>query len=64
MIFFLLEDAHVVLGICFHVSFIDLLISLGQLFIYFSFLFILVSFDNKVMQVCGDIMGPRSWESI
>ncbi len=28
-----------------------------------SFLFLLVGFDKRVMQVCGDIMGPRSWES-
>jgi hypothetical protein len=29
----------------------------------FSFLCFLTSFDKRVMQVCGDIMGPRSWES-
>jgi len=29
----------------------------------FSFLSFLVGFDKEVMQVCGDIMGPRSWES-
>ncbi len=29
-----------------------------------SFLFLLASFDKIFMQVCGDIMGPRSWESI
>ncbi len=22
-----------------------------------------VDFDRKIMQICGDIMGPRSWES-
>jgi hypothetical protein len=22
----------------------------------------LASFNSKIMQVCGDIMGPRSWE--
>jgi hypothetical protein len=27
------------------------------------FLFLLVGFNKKVMQVCGDIMGLRSWES-
>jgi len=27
-----------------------------------SFLFLLASFDKRVMQVCGDIMGPKSWE--
>jgi hypothetical protein len=36
---------------CFHVSFIDLFISL-EFFFFSSFLSILVSFDNKVMQVC------------
>ncbi len=29
----------------------------------FSFLSFLVGFDKRIMQVCGDIMGPRSWES-
>jgi hypothetical protein len=29
----------------------------------FSFLSFLVGFDKKIMQVCGDIMGPRSWKS-
>jgi hypothetical protein len=24
-----------------------------------SFMFLLANFDKKVMQVCGDIMGPR-----
>jgi hypothetical protein len=30
---------------------------------FFSFLCFLVGFDKRVMQVCEDIMGPRSWES-
>jgi len=25
------------------------------------FLVSLVSFDKRIVQVCGDIMGPRSW---
>jgi hypothetical protein len=25
----------------------------------FSFLFILVGFNKRVMEICGDIMGPR-----
>jgi hypothetical protein len=29
-----------------------------------SFLSFLVSFNKKVVQVCGDITGPRLWESI
>jgi hypothetical protein len=29
-----------------------------------SFMSFLVSFDMRVMQICGDIMGLRSWESI
>ncbi len=28
-----------------------------------SFLPLLVGFNRKLMQVCGDIMGPRLWES-
>jgi len=28
-----------------------------------SFLSLLVGFDGRAMQICGDIMGPRSWES-
>jgi hypothetical protein len=29
----------------------------------FSFLFLLTVFDKRIMQICGDNMGPRSWES-
>jgi hypothetical protein len=29
-----------------------------------SFMSFLTSFNKKIMQVCGDIMGPRSGESI
>jgi hypothetical protein len=28
-----------------------------------SFMFLLASFDTKNMQIYGDIMGPKSWES-
>jgi len=28
-----------------------------------SFLSFLVKFDRRIIQICGDIMGPRSWES-
>ncbi len=31
-----------------------------QTILPFPFLFLLASFDKKVMQVCGDIMGPGS----
>jgi len=37
---------------------------LTWIILFFSFLFLLVGFDRRVMQVCGDIMGSRSWESI
>jgi hypothetical protein len=30
----------------------------------FSFLSFLASFNKKVLQICEDNMGPRSWESI
>jgi hypothetical protein len=29
-----------------------------------SFPYLLVGFDKRVMQICGDIMGLRSWEFI
>jgi hypothetical protein len=29
----------------------------------YLFLFFLVGFNDRIMQVCGDITGPRSWES-
>jgi hypothetical protein len=28
-----------------------------------SFLSLLAGFNKRVMQICGDITGPRSWES-
>jgi hypothetical protein len=33
------------------------------LFHFFSIMSLLVGFDKRIMHVCGDIMGPRSWES-
>jgi hypothetical protein len=30
----------------------------------FSLLFLLAGFDKRAMQICGDIMGSGSWESI
>ncbi len=32
------------------------------IFFSFSFMFFLASIDRKVVQVCGDIMGPGFWE--
>ncbi len=34
------------------------------IFLSSSFPFLLASFNNKVMQICGDIMGLGSWEFI
>ncbi len=34
------------------------------IFLSFSFPFLLASFNKKVMQICGDIMGLGSWEFI
>jgi len=62
--FFLLEDTHVVLGILFSCVITSTFLSHSDNTFFSSFLSILVSFDNKVMQICGDFMGPRSWESI
>jgi hypothetical protein len=35
---------------------------MGNTFL-FSFLSFLVGFNKKIMQVCGDIVGLRAWES-
>ncbi len=35
----------------------------NNIYIYFSFMFFLASFDRKVVQVCEDIMGLRFRES-
>jgi hypothetical protein len=42
-------------SVSFYASFSSFLLS--------SFLYFLVGFDKKVMQVCGDIMGLGAWES-
>jgi hypothetical protein len=59
-----LGDAHVGLGILFSCivhqpSYFTQIIPFSSFFLYF-----LVGFDRKIMQVCGDIMGLRSWESL
>jgi hypothetical protein len=30
---------------------------------FFSFIYFLVGFNKRIMWICGDIMGLRSWES-
>jgi hypothetical protein len=64
MIFLFLQNAQVALGIlssCVTIrpSYFIWIIPLSS-----SFLSILTSFDKRIMQICGDIMGPRSWEFI
>jgi hypothetical protein len=59
----LLGDTHVVLGILFSCvacrpSYLTRTILLSS-----PFLFLLASFDKKIMHVCGDIMGLGLWES-
>jgi hypothetical protein len=58
----LLGDAHVTLGILFSCVTCRPFY-LTWTIIIFIFLFLLASFDKKIMQKGGDIMGPRSWES-
>ncbi len=58
----LLGDAHVVLGILFSCVTCQPSYFTWTIFLLFSFLFFLASFDEKIMQICGDIMGPRAWE--
>ncbi len=57
-----LGDAHVALGILFSCVIHKPPYLTWIIFLSFSFLFFLVGFNRKVMHVCGDIMGPRSWE--
>jgi hypothetical protein len=59
----LLGDTHVTLGILYSCvtyqpSYLTQIIPPSS-----PCLSLLASFDRKVMKVCGDIIGPRSWES-
>jgi hypothetical protein len=75
MIFFFCEMHKLHWAFCPHVLFIDL-ISLGlYIYIYIynfifkkikkkNFRFFLANFNRRVLQVCGNIMGPRTWEFI
>jgi hypothetical protein len=58
-----LGDAHVALGIL--SSWVDRWPSYltRTIFPSSSFLYLLTSFDKRVMQVCDDIMGLGLWES-
>jgi hypothetical protein len=47
-----------------HVSFVDIFYLTQTIPPFSSFLSFLVNFNKKLMQVCEDIMSPRSWESI
>ncbi len=57
----LLGDTHVVLGIL-SLCVVHRPSYVTQIVPPFSLMFFLASFDKKVMQVCGDNMGPRLWE--
>ncbi len=59
----LLGDTQVALGILSSCVIHQLSYFTRIVFLFFSFLFLLAGLDMKIMQVCGDIMGPRSWES-
>jgi len=59
---FLLGDVQVALGILSSYA-VRWPFYLTQIIPPSSFLFLLVCFDKRVMQVCGDIMGTRSWKS-
>jgi hypothetical protein len=57
----LLEDTHVALGI------LSSCVACWPFYFTWTippslFMSLLASFDKRIMQVCGDIMGPRSWE--
>ncbi len=56
----LLGDTHVALGIL--SSYVAHRPSYFTWIVPPSFMFLLAGFDKKIMQVCGDIMDPGSWE--
>jgi hypothetical protein len=62
MIFLVWETHRLHWSFWFHVLLVDFFFT--QIFFPFFFLSILRSFHRKVQQICGDIMGPGSWESI
>jgi hypothetical protein len=62
--FHLLRDTHVALGIMSSCVTHQPSYFTRTMLPSFSFLSFLANFNNKIMYVCGDIMGLRSWESI
>jgi hypothetical protein len=56
--------AHVGLGILFSCIVHQPSYFTQTILLFSSFLYFLVGFDRKIMEVCGDIMGLRSWESL
>ncbi len=59
----LLGDTHVALGTLFSCVARRPFYFTRTILFFSSFQSFLVGFDEKVMQVCGDIMGLGSWES-
>jgi len=58
-----LANAHVVLEILSSCVTCQLYYLTQTILLSFSFLFLLAGFNRRIMQICGDITGPRSWES-
>ncbi len=56
----LLGDAQVALSILFSCVAHRPSYRTWTILLLFSFLFLLVGFERKVMQICKDIMGPKS----
>jgi hypothetical protein len=61
-----LQNAQVALGVLFsyvahRLSYLTRTVS--PLSPFSSLLFLLVGFDKRVMEICGDIIDPKSWES-
>jgi hypothetical protein len=61
--FLFLGDVHVGLGILSSCIIHRPSYFTRTILLYFSFLYFLVGFNRRIMQICGDIMGLRSWES-
>jgi hypothetical protein len=58
-----LEDAQIALGILSSCVIHQPSYFTWIIYIFFPFMFRLVGSDKRIMQVCGDIMGLRFWES-
>jgi len=58
-----LQDAQVALGVLFSYVAHRLSYLTRTVSPFSSLLFLLVGFDKRIIEICGDIIDPKSWES-